>query len=103
MDSMEMLFVSGSRRTSIWVSERPGSPGTMLLSEPISRMFIGSSGRGTSISSSAAAICVRSSGVLAAVPASPRSDTKPLAYPTARPGVASTTTTTATPTSLNAR
>jgi hypothetical protein len=75
-----MLFVSGSRRTSICVSERPGSPGMVLWSEPMSRMFIGLSGIGTSISSSAAAIWAISSSVLAALPVpAPTSETRPLA------------------------
>ncbi len=102
---MEMLLVSGSSRTSICVSERPGSPGTLLLSEPMSRMFIGLSGSAGTISLSASSISVISAAVLAADPVlpPPTSETSPFAYPTASPGVASTSTTTATPTSLTAR
>ena len=74
-----MLLVSGSRRTSICVSERPGSPGTVLLSEPMSKTFIGLLGIGRSTSWSAAAMAAVSSGVLAAVPVPPTSETSPLA------------------------
>ncbi len=76
-----MLLVSGSRRTSICVSERPGSPGMLLLSEPMSRMFMGLSGSAGTISSSASAISVISAAVLAAVPVlpPPTSEMRPLA------------------------
>ena len=61
------------------MSERPGSPGTLLLSEPMSRMFIGLWGIGASTFASAAEMAARSLSVRAAVPVLPTTETRPLA------------------------
>ena len=80
-ESMEMLLVSGSSRISICVSERPGSPGVLDLSEPMSRMFMGLWGRAATTSALASCTAFCCSDVVAALPvvSPPKSLTRPLA------------------------